>query len=330
MANFVGNKVILSLFLVFSLFPLLSFCGGGSSSSPTTPSTLPISIEALDGASDVSVTSTFQAKFSQVLDTSTVTASSYFLIQTPSSANLSAFPKGAFNTTLCQPSAALAATISCSSTKECLLDPTLTLSEGTNYTLCLTTGIKLATGSAYDGYSGTFTTTSSDSSSGTSSAAPKVSVVKDAKNSTMASSGTTGIFPTTLNVTFSKALDDSSATTSGNMTLTCTDGNGTSLSPTISVAASTSTANTYVVTVTDPWRFALMNCILTVTTGVKNSNGTALASAATYSFTNACAINDDFMTNSQDCWSTDHDFLSTANWATLIADGILSFDTENG
>ena len=175
-------------------------------------------------------------------------------------------------------------------------------------------------------------------SGGSGSSAPTVSSVKDGNAVAVETTATTDVNPTTLDITFSKEMDDTSVTTADNVTLTCTLPEGSGVSqPTIVVAASTTTANTYTVTVTDAWKYALLSCVLTVTTNVTDAGGTALAAAATYTFTNSCAVGDDFNADSQSCWTaldtsgSEPAVTGWANWDSLLntATGILDFDTTS-
>lgn len=142
------------------------------------------------------------------------------------------------------------------------------------------------------------------SSSSTTTTAPTISAFKDAQSATIAATESAGVYPSQFSVTFDQAMDDASVTTAGNVTMTCG-----SLTPTFTVAALVGTAYTYGITVTDSWKYALLSCTITFTTNVKSSDGTALAAAAAYTFTNACAVNDDFNiqsmfnTTGTNCWT---------------------------
>ncbi len=153
-----------SFFRISSLLaPLIVFfvvgCGGGGGS---TPSSTPVSINSLDGVTNIDTTSSFAYSFSQIVNSSTVTNQSFFLVPTPA-ANAQA-TKAAFDSTICNATNALTAIVSCTSTMQCLLDPTSDLQGNTSYTVCLSTAILYSSGLAFEGFMATFTTGTSQSS----------------------------------------------------------------------------------------------------------------------------------------------------------------------
>ncbi len=134
MAGHVKKMVVLMAVTIVALF---ASCGGSSSGPPTTPATVPISLENLVGATDIAVDSSFQLEIEGV-DCATVTSSTFFIVLA-SSGN--------------DPSAALPATIECDP-PDIILNPDSNLTGGTSYTVFATTGID-----PYNGASATFTTT---------------------------------------------------------------------------------------------------------------------------------------------------------------------------
>ena len=102
---------------------LYSFGCGGGAGSPQTHAQVPISIEDLGGEGGIETDSSFAYTFTKAVDTSTVTDSTFYIVEG----------------TTCDPSNAIDATVECDSAG---LICTLTLSDeldnGTVYTICLT------------------------------------------------------------------------------------------------------------------------------------------------------------------------------------------------
>jgi len=167
--------------------------------------------------------------------------------------------------------------------------------------------------------------------------APTLTITKvDATTEDVTASGSaTTVNPTvSFILTFVEAMSDS-VTTAGNITYTCTLPDGSTVEqPTATVTASETTTYTYNVTLTAPtdgglYQYQLLSCTLTVTTNVKNSAGTALASNAVFTLTNGAAASDDFNADSQSQWSVlpDEDEPLFSDWETLIAGGAAEFNT---
>lgn len=187
--------------ILTSLLVIALGCGG--SSSPTTPASIPISIEGLDGATDVPVDSTFQYDFDSPVTTSTVDTSSFFIVATPS-ANIASPVKAAVDSAICNSANAISARTDCSTpATSCTLDPTSDLSVGTSYTICLTTDIDYANRTSFEGFMATFTT--AGTASCTDSSCSEVSSL-DGRSDVATDS--------TFQYVFSKAVDTSTVTTS--------------------------------------------------------------------------------------------------------------------
>lgn len=306
------------LFVVFIVVSLLALVGCSSSGGSGSTSEL----SGIEGASDVPVGNSFKYTFSRAVDITTVKITTFFMVPTPAS-SASSSAKGSYNTSVCVLANAISAAVTCSTDVSCMLMPASDLSYNTGYTACLTTEISYADGLPFEGASFSFTTVA-----GSGGEAPTVTSVTDANGEVIAASGTAGVFPTSFDIAFSTAMDDTSVTTAGNVSMSCVYGENDVLTPTVAVAASESAENTYTVTVAEAYKYALMTCTLTVSTNVKNSGGTALASAAAYEFTNACAVGDDFNADSQTCWPTVYDQSDWTTWETLLANA-LTFNTTN-
>lgn len=313
------------LILITSIFLgaiIASFGCGGTSATPTSEGTAPISIETLDEGETYAIDSTFETTFGgKVVDTDTTTTSSIFMVQ-----------EAACSEATCDPNSVnlVTTTLDCSkstdTSSKCTLTPVDDLDCGTHYCICMTSDIKEPPPDGAvifeNGFQAGFTTVDCEEDEATAPTIPTIFSVKDVNGEDL-STTTTGIVPTSFDIEFSDAMEDESVTTDGNITLTCGD-----LTPTISVAASESADNTYTVTVTDAWRYALMECTLTITTGVTSLDGGALAESEPYTFANTCAVSDDFNAQSisdeeTSCW----DILFGGSWADMS--GVMDLDTAN-
>ncbi|MBT3181962.1 MAG: hypothetical protein HN337_05570 [Deltaproteobacteria bacterium] len=161
--------------MIFLLVGLL-LIAGCSGSSPNTPSSIPISIEGVEGATDVAVDSSFVYEFDQAVETSTVTETSFFIVQTPESSSAS-LVKADLDSDICIPGARLPASLDVES-ESATLDPTDDLSAGTGYTICLMGGsassdlskdIAYADGSTFTSVQFSFTTAGTNSNLSVSS-----------------------------------------------------------------------------------------------------------------------------------------------------------------
>jgi len=126
-------------------------CGCGGSAGPSVPSTPPVAIEGLDGGTDVEIDSSFKYTFSKDVDSDTVSATTFFIVEAPSaeaSVSLSPkiSPKAAYDSNVCDVDQALAGTVSCSSATECILTPDSDLAANTTYGICLLPGTTAADG----------------------------------------------------------------------------------------------------------------------------------------------------------------------------------------
>jgi len=222
----------------------------------------------------------------------------------------SASTKATLDQTICDSASAIDATINCSSSTECVLTPESDLLYNASYSICLTTDITYASGSSFEGFMATFRTEES-------SGAPSVSRLSDASNRTISVSGTENISFNELILVFSEAMSDAAVTTAGNISLACGQ-----LTPVISITPVVSTAE-YMISVDEAWRYALLECTLTIPAA------TGLPSDATYTFTNSCAVNDDFNADSQSCWEVNT--IANTTWTTwdVLLNGILEFDPAN-
>lgn len=163
------KRLTMSAILMLTITTIFGVgCGGGGGTA-----TGPVSVNTLDGATDIPVDSTFRYTFNRTVDTTTVDTSTYFIVQTPAqgAAQTAAQTKAAIDDTICDSANALPAVVGCSSATKCELDPVVDLIGSTSYTICLTTDIEYLgfgaqtvgkqTGTAFDGFMATFTTASS-------------------------------------------------------------------------------------------------------------------------------------------------------------------------
>lgn len=153
--------------------------------------------------------------------------------------------------------------------------------------------------------------------------------LKDGVGTTIDTTGSTGVDPAVFTLTFSEAMDSVTVTTAGNITLACG-----SLTPSIAVAESSSTE--YTVTVTDAYKYQLLDCTLSITTNVLSASGAAIAQGTAYTFTNTCAVSDDFNADSSGCWSVYNTvglipgFAGFSSWTDLLntVSGALTFNAS--
>ena len=135
-------KKIFIIILALSLALLINRCGGGASSVP--PASIPVAIEGIEGSTDVAVNSSFVYEFDSAINTLTVKSTNFFILPTPSSANLTSSGKAVYDETTCAVTNALNSSVRCPTSTLCVLDPTLDLSADTSYTICISPSIEYA------------------------------------------------------------------------------------------------------------------------------------------------------------------------------------------
>lgn len=155
-------KKLFSFIICAALFSFAA-CGGGGGSGGVSY----IDVNTLDGQTDIAVTSQFRYTFASAIDPTTLTTTSYFIVPTQQ-ASVSLPPaskvlaKAAIDTTICNSANAIPASVDTGglSTNVTLGDikPSSNLAGNTEYSVCLTTDIKLADGSAFGGFMATFNT----------------------------------------------------------------------------------------------------------------------------------------------------------------------------
>ncbi len=153
----------------------------------------------------------------------------------------------------------------------------------------------------------------------TTAAALAATTVKDGADVEIAPTGSINVWPTTFTTTFSKAIEPTTFTDE-NVTLSCTlPAGNTTPQPSLAIGTSPCTDTACTFSVEDAWRFALLHCTLTLTTGIEATDGTTLTSNATYKFLNACAVNDDFNAISSACWTNVYTGLPPilSDWASI-------------
>lgn len=289
----------------------LSGCGGGSSSGSAgggTPANLPVAIEGL-GSELVAADATFKYTPGDGVALGGVSTDNLYIVEgSPPSSNVASPLKDAqtLDTNPCDPDNALPASLDKSSGSYALLDPTSDLACNTAYTACV----------ELENLMYPFTTEACG-------VALSITSVTDA-NSTAVLGGSTGVQPSSFNVVFDAALDSTSCLDDA-VTLECG-----SLTPSLTVTEADA-ANTYTVTVADAWKYALMECTLTVANSCTALSGTAGMSAdANYTFTNTVALNDDFNADSSAYWTfSDVDAFNITDWDTAASSGVLVIDGDN-
>jgi O-glycosyl hydrolase len=224
----------------------------GAAPVPTVTSTTPINT-----ATGVSVASIPLATFSQPMNPSTINSSTFTLTAAGGAAvaGTVTYTAGGVCGLVCPPTA--------------YFTPSANLAYNTLYTATITTGAQSSAGAALAAnYIWTFTT----------SAAPPPAVLAVTPANTAAGVAVN----TTLTATFSQSMNSSTINTS---TFTLAAAGGASVTGTVAFVAATSVA-----TFTPSASLAFgTQYTATITTGVQNASGTALAGNYTWSFTTAAA-----------------------------------------
>lgn len=301
-----------TVFLIWALLSVaaacLSACSDRSSAAPS-PSSQPIPIEFLDGSTDVAVDASFQATFGSDTNMSTVTETTFFIVETTASANIASATKAeGADLQLCNAANRVSASVATTGFVT-VLTPAGDLASATRYTVCVV-NVKKTDGSAIDEFGATFLTAVAASSGGVAAA------ILDAKGALLATTGSTDVALSPIYLLFSEAMNAASVTTAGNITLTCHSNMG-DVTPAITVAQAPTfdgtSDQTYLLTVTDAYSYQLLGCTLALTANVKTSAGTAIG-AASYAFTAGCALMDDFRSNTQGCWTVPPAAIAGATW----------------
>lgn len=155
-------KIIKILFVATLLTTSLSSCGGGSSSGDIPSGA--VSVNTLDGTTDVAHDAFFAYTFTGSVNTSTVTDSTFIIVEGAGQGaqpNGGKFIKQTYDVGTCDAQYALSVTVSCPSAEVCTLTPAAELNYNMDYTICLLDGINYASGSAFEGAMAVFTTVGS-------------------------------------------------------------------------------------------------------------------------------------------------------------------------
>ncbi|MBT3182107.1 MAG: hypothetical protein HN337_06345 [Deltaproteobacteria bacterium] len=295
---------------IIFLMLCLMFLGGCGGAGGTPPSSIPVALEGVDGESGIAVNSSFLYTFDFEVDTSTVTASTYFIVPTIATDVNLAVEKSEYSSSVCDVSRALASTVTCDSNTECLLDPTENLNEGTSYTACLTSEILKATGEAITPVAITFVTEAGEFA---------IAGVLDGRGVPISTSGTTNVDFNSITIMLTEVPSGDSP---GSVIVQCDEDESGEIEYDDAVSGSG-----IVFTILDAYQYQLMNCTLTVSSGVTNLDGEELDADSSYSFTNGCAIGDDFGVgaSTQSCWDVASDGF-WGSWDELLdPSGILTF-----
>jgi hypothetical protein len=220
--------------------------------SDLTPPTV-VSTNPAGGATDVTVSSSVVATFSEAVQSSTVTGTTFTLKNSAGTSILGAVSLG-------------------TDAKTATLKPSSSLAASTSYTATITTGVKDLAGNAM--------TTAKSWSFTTAAAADTTapSVV-----STNPANGAMGVATSaSITGTFSEAVQSSTVSTS---TFTLKNSAGTSISGTVSLSADAKTATFK----SSSSLAASASYTATITTGVKDLAGNAMTTAKSWSFTTAAA-----------------------------------------
>lgn len=156
---------IMTIALIAALMPLIEGCGSSSSGSSENCNPNAVSVNSLDGTSGTTIDANFDYTFSSGVNTATVTTATYFIREAPQledgdhlEGQRATVVKATYDENSCDVSQALSATVSCSRSTHCSLDPDSDLTPNSTYLICLTTGIVYETGAAFEGFMARFTT----------------------------------------------------------------------------------------------------------------------------------------------------------------------------
>lgn len=126
----------------------------------------------------------------------------------------------------------------------------------------------------------------------------------DASGNALELDGSTGVYPTSFTLTFDQAMDETLMTAEGNIRMLCEAAGSADLT----VEKTDEEGKVYTITVEDPYKYQLLECELIIGREIvgaassSTSASKALAEDIAYTFTNACAVSDDFNADSQGCW----------------------------
>ena len=147
------RKQALSVFFALLMAAAFTGCGGGDGGGNGSTT---LSLNDLDGASDVPVDKAFSYAFGgQPVNSSTVTAATFFIVKNEW---VTSVLRAAYSASDCDVAEALPASVNCTSMTECVLDPAEDLEPLMSYTACLTPDIDYMSGASFAGFMATFMT----------------------------------------------------------------------------------------------------------------------------------------------------------------------------
>ncbi|NLD28214.1 MAG: DUF1554 domain-containing protein [Myxococcales bacterium] len=141
---------IFGFLVIFFAVLAMASCGGSE-----TPPSEAVSVNTLDGRTNIAVNSVFRYTFDIPIDESTVTEDSYFIVPIP---RLAQVLKADIDPALCDPANALGASLNCNTLKTCDLTPEENLDGDAQYAICLTDDIYYLLGRSFTGFMARFTT----------------------------------------------------------------------------------------------------------------------------------------------------------------------------
>jgi hypothetical protein len=175
--------------------------------------------------------------------------------------------------------------------------------------------------------------TSGEVTNGDETSEATVSSMEDADGNALID-GATGVNPTSITAKFSSDVSDEICSNS-DISLSCSYAGGSALTPTLVITMSESDSTACVATVQDPWKYGLMDCVLSYSASVATSEALLPSeSTSSLSFTTGCSVGDDFNSVTSDCWSVvpdsgiyEGDIADPAwtTWDDLLANSILTF-----
>lgn len=133
---------------------------------------------------------------------------------------------------------------------------------------------------------------------------------------------------TKLYLTFDSAIDPVTLTKASDLKLNCGG-----MKAAISAKAKDGTDKVFSLTVKDAYKYQLMQCNLTLPSGLKDISGNPLINVPSYTFSNACAISDTFNVDSSMCWDVSQGIQGASKtyqtWDEIYDNYILLFNPNN-
>lgn len=151
-------------------------------------------------------------------------------------------------------------------------------------------------------------------------------------SSTEVTNNSTGVNPTFFNLIFSADVNETICS-ANDVKVSCVYGENPALTPEFTVAVSEGNSKACLVTLTDAWRYALMTCTMTYNSVANTAISPKSVINESVSFTNGCALNDDYNADSKSCYEigagASFNGVPLNSWNDILGNNILAFDPAN-